>query len=113
MTWEFEPYEGIDELWSTEDVEDDITFDSWLRLKRWSRQTRLKYAMKKRITQGGGPIACNASMPQPATADSFKCGDHHRSADLCNFRCIPHSCITQQLLKKKFGRVDGRSIRQK
>lgn len=67
--------------------------------------------MKKLVTMRGGAIACNETVPE-LTADSFQCGENHRTAERCNFRCLPQSCVTQQLEEKAFGRFyDGTSGR--
>ena len=65
-------------------------------------QVRRKYAMTKRLTTRGGPIACNETLPARTTADTYKC--RQSTGEFCNFRCIPHSCATHQLLRRaKYG----------
>ncbi len=65
-------------------------------------QVRRKYAMTKRLTTRGGPIACNETLPARTTADTYKC--RQSTGEFCTFRCIPHSCATQQLLRRaKYG----------
>ena len=88
------------ELWPPE------RFQQYLRDPKWSSQTRTKYANKRLVTQRHGPIACNETVDDPAvTADTFRCSENHpRAADECNFKCMPQSCVTQQLLLRQFGR---------
>ena len=63
---------------------------------------RRKYAMTKRLTTRGGPIACNETLPARTTADTYKC--RQSTGEFCTFRCIPHSCATHQLLRRaKYG----------
>jgi len=95
VTWEFEPFEGLDNLWPRGPEGEDL-FQTYLRDDKWSSQTRLKYSMKTLVTMRGGPIACNESVPA-ATADQFKCNENQYTAEFCNFRCMPNSCVTQQI----------------
>jgi hypothetical protein len=71
---------------------------------------RRKYAMTKRLTTRGGPIACNETLPARTTADTYKCNlyDRQSTGEFCTFRCIPHSCATQQLQAKLAGGVNHR-----
>jgi len=109
VTWEFEPYEDLGSLWPPSANGED-SFHSWLDEPLWSKQTRLKYHMKRLITTRGGPIACNESVPLPSTADTFKCNENQYSAAGCNFRCIPQTCVTQQLQERLFGHHYGTRI---
>ena len=90
VTWEFEPYEGLEQLWP------DGAFQQYLAEPSWSKQTRSKYAHKRRVTMRHGGIACNETVPASTTANSFQCSDNHRTAEGCNFKCIPQTCVTQQ-----------------
>lgn len=98
VTYEFEPYEGIDQLWP-----DQSDFQRFLDEPLWSRQVRMKYANKRFVTMRHGAISCNESVPAATTADTFKCSENHQSAAECNFRCIPQTCVTQQMLERAFG----------
>jgi hypothetical protein len=69
-------------------------------------QVRRKYAMTKLLTTRGGPIACNETLPARTTADTYKCSGQS-TGEFCTFRCIPHSCATQQLQAKLAGGVNG------
>ena len=66
--------------------------------------------MTKLLTTRGGPIACNETLPARTTADTYKCnlyGHQSYTGEFCTFRCIPHSCATQQLQAKLAGGVNG------
>ena len=104
VTWEFEPYEGLTELWPQDSLQ------QYLRDPVWSRQTRTKYANKRSVTVQGGAIRCNETVEATVTADTFKCSENHQSAAQCNFKCIPQSCVTQQLLEKEFGTYYGKGL---
>ena len=69
---------------------------------------RRKYAMKTMLTTRGGPIACNETLPARTTADTYKCSGRS-TGEFCTFRCIPHSCATQQLQAKLAGGVNDRA----
>ena len=97
VTWEFEPYEGLEQLWP-----DD--FQKYLKLGRWSSQVRFKYRNKKAVTTRHGPIACNETLPERTTADTYRCSENHDGSE-CNFMCIPQTCIAQQMLIKAHGRL--------
>jgi hypothetical protein len=91
VTWEFEPYEGLFAFYMGP-LADGL----------WSTFVRRKYAMTKRLTTRGGPIACNETLPARTTADTYKC--RQSTGEFCTFRCIPRSCATQQLLRRaKYG----------
>lgn len=92
VTWEFEPYEGLEALWP----DSERAFRQFLDESLWSSQVRLKYRMKHAVTKRGGRIACNGTLPAPSTADSFQCGENFRTARNCNFQCLPQTCVTQQ-----------------
>ena len=70
---------------------------------------RRKYAMKTMLTTRGGPIACNETLPARTTADTYKCNGRQSTGEFCTFRCIPQSCVTQQLQAKLAGSVDYRA----
>jgi hypothetical protein len=92
VTWEFEPYEGVEALWP-----DRRDFARFLRDPKWSRQVQRKYSNKKLVTTRHGAIRCNESV-HAVTADSFKCSENHgHDASGCNFRCLPHTCVTEQV----------------
>ena len=97
VTWEFEPYEGLTELWPQDSLQ------QYLRDPVWSRQTRTKYANKRSVTVRGGAIRCNETVEATVTADTFKCSENHQSAAQCNFKCIPQTCVTQQMLERVYG----------
>jgi hypothetical protein len=101
VTWEFEPYEGLEQLWP------DGAFQQYLAEPSWSKQTRSKYAHKRRVTMRHGGIACNETVPASTTANSFQCSDNHRTAEGCNFKCIPQTCVTQQARAR---RASNRSL---
>ena len=98
VTWEFEPYEGLDALWPG----GERTFHRFLNADRWSAQVRMKYRNKHMVTTQGGAIACNETV-SPSTASDFKCNDNHPTAEFCNFKCLPQTCVTQQLSEKALG----------
>ena len=68
-------------------------------------QVRAKYHYKKRSTSRHGPIACNETFDWAAsTADTYQCSDNfHRSAESCNFKCLPTTCVIQEMIMKEFG----------
>jgi len=102
VTWEFEPFEGLEQLWPpSEDGQD--SFRGYLDDPKWSSQVRVKYANKRLVTVRHGAIACNETVPADTTADTFKCGENHRTAEGCNFKCIPQTCVTQQMLEREYG----------
>lgn len=66
-------------------------------------QVRSKYRNKKMVTSRHGPIVCNETLDWAAsTADTFKCSDTHMSAESCNFKCLPQTCVAQQMLSKAY-----------
>jgi hypothetical protein len=98
VTWEFEPYEGVEQLWPGQDA-----FKNYMHENTWSMQVRIKYANKKLVTVRHGAIACNESVAPTITADTFKCSDNNPTAASCNFKCIPQTCVTQQMMEKEHG----------
>ncbi len=100
VTWEFEPYEGLDQLWPTDD--ERFTLQAFLREKRWSKQVRVKYRNKHLVTRKGGRIACNATVDERfKSAEKFRCGEDHTDADSCNFECLPKPCVWHHLAEKQ------------
>lgn len=99
ITFEFEPYEGLEALWPANGGEGHLTFRHYLQAGKWSEQARIKYRNKQLVTARGGPIRCAEAVR--ATADSFKCSDNHASAERCNFECAPQACVTRQLAEKQ------------
>ena len=96
VTWEFEPFEGIEALWP------QGSFERYLHDPKWSSQVRIKYENKWRTTMRHGPIRCNETIAAGLiTADMFKCSENHVSASECNFECIPQTCVTQQMLERE------------
>jgi len=97
VTWEFEPYEGLEALWPSG------SFERYLNEQTWSKQVRMKYANKKDVTVRHGAIKCDETVDERLTADSFKCSENHHTAAGCNFKCLPQTCITQQMLERENG----------
>jgi hypothetical protein len=64
--------------------------------------------MKTNLTTRGGPIACNETLPVRTTADTYRCNERQNTGEACTFRCIPQSCVTQQLQAKLAGGVNDR-----
>ena len=100
VTWEFEPYEGVEQLWPNDDFQEYLNMEGTLM---WSRQVRMKYLNKALVTRRHGKISCNSTVSEQTTAESFKCSENHHSAEGCNFQCIPQTCITQQLMERQIG----------
>jgi hypothetical protein len=95
VAWEFEPYEGIEQLWPPE-----ADFHGYVHDPRRSQQVRTKYYNKRLTSMRYLPIACNASaLPQSVTAETFQCDESHSSALGCNFECLPYTCVTQQMME--------------
>ena len=95
VAWEFEPFEGLEALWPAAHGR----FADFLDEGTWSAQVRLKYRMKTLVTRSLGGIACNESVP-PATAADYRCGDQHITAEGCNFKCLPNTCVVEHLAEK-------------
>lgn len=98
VAWEMEPYEGVEQLWP-----DPAAFAAYRAEPKMSAQVRVKYANKRRVTIAHGPVACNATLPPSVTAADFKCDEQHGSAAECNYKCLPYTCATEQMLERKHG----------
>ena len=98
VAWEMEPYEGVEQLWP-----DPAAFAAYRSEPKMSAQARVKYANKRRVTMAHGPVACNATLPPSVTAADFKCDEQYGSAAECNYKCLPYTCATEQMLERKHG----------